>query len=575
MRQFRSLCQSDAPQTGLPDTHSPLLPQNNELAMNTTQPSRTALQRYALPSALLALGVLTLVAILARPLMPIDETRYVGVAWEMWLRGDFLVPFKNGMPYSHKPPLLMWLFQLGWTVFGVNEWWPRLVSPLASAVCLVLTGRLARRLWPDRPDVPAIAVLVLSSCLFWTVFSTSAMFDVLLTLPALIGLHGIVDAANGQRRRGILWLGLAIGLGVLTKGPVILLHLLPVALLAPWWRPELDKRRWVLVVVLALLLGVALALAWAVPAGLSGGDAYFRAIFWGQTADRMVESFAHRRPVWWYLPVLPALFFPWFVWPPLWRAAKTYVKEGFDPGGRMLLAWFVPVLVALSLISGKQPHYVIPLFPAFALFAARALDAKQVRGGFWLPALLVVAPAGGLLLFAHGLIKAPHGWTLTSIDVWPCVVMAILPVVLWLCDRRLSRPIIRVFLLGIAAPLLGQLALAPTVFAGYELRPMARLIRTLQVKAQPIAILGEYHDQYHFAGRLEAPIQELDGGAELNAWQQKHPDGWVIVYAKTETALREGHPVLLQPYRGHFVALVDARSAVALFRKGNLESSAP
>ena len=59
-----------------------------------------------------------------RPLWPVDETRYASVAWEMWLRGDFLVPHINGEPYSHKPPLLFWLIQAGWALFGVNDWWP-------------------------------------------------------------------------------------------------------------------------------------------------------------------------------------------------------------------------------------------------------------------------------------------------------------------------------------------------------------------------------------------------------------------------------------------------------------------
>ena len=72
----------------------------------TLAPSRKSLLWLSL--ALLA--VLTLVAIISRPLTPLDETRYVGVAWEMWLRGDFLVPYKNGAPYDHKPPLMMWLF---------------------------------------------------------------------------------------------------------------------------------------------------------------------------------------------------------------------------------------------------------------------------------------------------------------------------------------------------------------------------------------------------------------------------------------------------------------------------------
>src|SRR5688572_11002134 len=77
-------------------------------------------------------------SLLLRPLMPIDETRYAAVAWEMWNRGDFLVPHLNGLPYSDKPPLLFWLIQLGWMAFGVTEWWPRLLPALFSLCNLFL-----------------------------------------------------------------------------------------------------------------------------------------------------------------------------------------------------------------------------------------------------------------------------------------------------------------------------------------------------------------------------------------------------------------------------------------------------
>jgi 4-amino-4-deoxy-L-arabinose transferase-like glycosyltransferase len=106
--------------------------------------------RALLLLSLLLLAALTGVALLTRPLIPIDETRYVSAAWEMWLRGDFLVPFKNGEPYSHKPPFMFWMFHAGWALFGVNDWWPRLVLPLFSAGALLLTYSLARSLWPQR-----------------------------------------------------------------------------------------------------------------------------------------------------------------------------------------------------------------------------------------------------------------------------------------------------------------------------------------------------------------------------------------------------------------------------------------
>ena len=71
-------------------------------------------QRPRICSLLLAGWLLFAVAsIWLRPLWPVDETRYASVAWEMWLRGDFLVPYINGEPYSHKPPLLFWLIHAG------------------------------------------------------------------------------------------------------------------------------------------------------------------------------------------------------------------------------------------------------------------------------------------------------------------------------------------------------------------------------------------------------------------------------------------------------------------------------
>ena len=66
-------------------------------------------------------AILVVAGIALRPLLPVDETRYASVAWEMWTGGDYLVPHLNGETYSHKPPLLFWLMNLSWWIFGVND----------------------------------------------------------------------------------------------------------------------------------------------------------------------------------------------------------------------------------------------------------------------------------------------------------------------------------------------------------------------------------------------------------------------------------------------------------------------
>jgi len=511
--------------------------------------------------SLLLLVVLTAVALWVRPLTPIDETRYVSAAWEMWLRGDFLVPFKNGEPYSHKPPFMFWMFHAGWALFGVNDGWPRLVMPLFSAGALLLTFLLARRLWPQHAGLGGQATLILVSALLWIVFSSMVMFDVMLAFWVLVGMHGVLAASDGKRR-GFVMLGVAIGMGVLTKGPVILLNLLPVTVLALWWNPGLRWGRWFGGVGLAVLLGAAIALAWAIPAGYAGGEAYRNAIFWGQTADRMVESFAHRRPFWWYLPLLPLLLFPWFVWPGFWKALARHRKTGLDRGTRFCLAWMLPVFVAFSFISGKQPHYLVPMFPAFALLTARVLADRAVfRIG--LPALLAAALGGALMLAASGQIAALRDEVVALPLLWPGALLVLWALAAWILGRRGVQPVVNLALLGVAVLIVLQFTLMQSLRPFYDIKPMALAIKAVQDEGDRVANAAKYHAQYQFLGRLEAPLDELQG-KELAPWLEAHPDGYVVMYLKDRRALESIPARYGQGYRGGAVVLVDAPTAAGL-----------
>ena len=517
--------------------------------------------RAQLLLSLLLLAALAAVVLLTRPLTPIDETRYVSVAWEMWLHGDFLVPFKNGEPYSHKPPFMFWMFHAGWALFGVNDWWPRLVLPLYSAGALLLTYSLARRLWPQHPGLGGQAALVLASALLWIVFSTAVMFDVMLAFWVLLGMHGVLSAADG-RRRGFVLLGVAIGMGVLTKGPVVLLNLLPLTVLAPWWNPGLRWGRWFGSVLGAVLLGAAIALAWAIPAGMAGGEAYRNAIFWGQTADRMVESFAHRRPFWWYLPLLPLLLFPWFVWPGLWKALARQRRAGLDRGMRFCLAWMLPVFVAFSFISGKQPHYLVPMFPAFAMLTARVLvDRSGTRVG--LPALLAAALGIWLMLAASGRIGAVYEQVAMLPPLWPGLLLVLVAAGAWLAGRRGVSPVLNLALLGAAMLALLHLAASRSIDPLYDIKPMAQAIKQVQSEGLPVANAATYHAQYQFLGRLEAPLVVLHG-AELTRWLAAHPEAYVVIYLKDRPNLDAIPTRHKQAYRGGEVVLVDAQTAVSL-----------
>jgi len=537
------------------------------------------LPQWALWTALTVFVVA--MALITRPLLPVDETRYLAVAWEMWLRGDFLVPHLNGATYSHKPPLLFWLINAGWWAFGVNEWTPRLVAPLFALGSLFLTVRVARQLWPDDHRAAAYAPWLLFGCGFWTLFTTLTMFDIILAFFAVAGISGILTAWRGQRLKGFAVLALAVGFGVLAKGPAILLHLLPVALSVPWWGgrgPEnggSGRRSWLLWyagILGAVVAGAVIALAWAVPAGIAGGEAYRDAIFWGQSAGRMVESFAHRRAWWWYLAVFPGLILPWILWPGLWRAAGQGIRRtGQDLGQRLCAIWFVVAFAVFSMISGKQLHYQLPEFPVVALLLARWLsNSRSADRSTPLDRLLIggLGAMLGLVMIAAEIVAliVALPWRLPA---WFPLLeggWGVMPLAagLWILLRgwpNAERGLPLVALLPVVTVVAVHLAAAPVLNSVYDLRPIARHLKELENAGAALANFGKYHGQYHFLGRLEKPIAVMGVVQDdQERFLKAHPNGRIVAYY--DNLPDQADPVATYIFRQRTVAIWTAQTMI-------------
>jgi 4-amino-4-deoxy-L-arabinose transferase-like glycosyltransferase len=359
---------------------------------------------------------------------------------------------------------------------------------------------------------------------------------------------------------GLLWLGAGIGLGILAKGPVILLHVLPVAVIAPWWAPALRKTpaKWYLGILGAVLLGAAIALAWALPAGYFGGDAYRGAIFWDQTAGRAVASFAHRRPWWYYVPLLPLILFPWLLWPALWRGVRAAACAPNNTGVRFLTAWLMLTVVDFSLVSGKQAQYLLPMVPAFALLAGYAL-AKLPAPARWremmvpafgflvLPVLLAYARASpSVLELSEGAATLP---------VWPIVVMLFAISLLLALSQRDALTQVRALAFAVLCGFAVLVGGVVPSFAPYgDPYPTGRHLAALQRQNIPLAHLGKYHAQYNFAGRLQKPIQTVEQ-PELAQWVAAHPSGQVILVEHKHYLGGRAQPAYEQPFRNAWIQI--------------------
>lgn len=153
-----------------------------------------------------------------------DEAYY----WEWARRLDW--------GYYDHPPMIAWLIALGTQLAGLNEFGVRLFSVLLATASLALVGWLARDYAGREPSAAGVsppsaalwAVLAVAATPLFSVGGFLATPDVPMVFFWLLSVTLTVRAARNPRVLHWFALGLALGLGMLSKYPF---GILPLALL--------------------------------------------------------------------------------------------------------------------------------------------------------------------------------------------------------------------------------------------------------------------------------------------------------------------------------------------------------
>jgi 4-amino-4-deoxy-L-arabinose transferase-like glycosyltransferase len=529
-----------------------------------------AARRVAGWTGLLALPVAA--TLFARRAWPLDETRLLAIAWEMWSRGSLAVPVLNGEAIA-QPPLMPWLTQLGWRAFGVNELWARVLPALFAFGSLVLVGRLARRLWPEQIEIARYAPYTLIGTLYFA-FSApllttdmAALFSVLLALWVL--------AVMWRTRDARLWplLGLALVFGLFAHGPLVLAYILPAAVLAPLWaRGAVHPmwRHWQQDVAKATLVAVLLLLAWLVPASWQAGGWWFvRDYLWHAPRYTALEFYPVHGEWWWYLWLAPVLMLPWAVLPLAWMRLWQARRHAINPGLALCLLWGVSGLALLSLLPGKQPQWLLPLLPSASLFLAWLLFEPTLEGrgerhalaGMSLPlmavgALLAVLPKLPRVDFLPELL-----W---SVSPWVGIGLVGLGVALaWLPLAEARQRVVSMAMASVALTVFVILGAGSRFDSLYAADEPARRLGALEGERRPLAHVGEYHGQFQFAGRLTTPLAVIES-AQAAAWAQQNTDGVLVTYAAWQPRVVPGAAALWEAnYRDRSIRLWESRALLA------------
>ena len=409
--------------------------------------------RRALPWPALAglAGIIALVAAISwglggYALLDPDEGRNAEVAREMMAGGDYVLPRLDGLPYLDKPVLFFAADALSQRLLGAGEAAARLPALLFALASAGLSGWFAGRMFGRCARwIAGVAALAAPLPI---AFARTVIFDSALTffmVAALCAFYLAVEARAARRGAApgavpaggyLHWTALAwaaMGLGVLTKGPVALaMPLLAAAPFAAYRRASRAVWHPLGPALLALCVG---PWVWAVSRRV---PEFLHYVLFTETWARVTTPEMNREgPIWFFIPCLLAGALPWSVLALAGWRRSLHPRRGdrlqghlahadssrgagvarIDPPRLYLALWIALPLVLFSLSHSKRPQYILPLLPAVAIMAAKVwVDATagveaeaKAAGGAGEPAAARTVPgarAAGYTWLALGLLCA-------------------------------------------------------------------------------------------------------------------------------------------------------------------------
>lgn len=300
-----------------------------------------------------------------------SEARYAEIAREMVRSGDYLHPALLGIHHYHKPPVTYWITALGYQIFGINEFGARFFLSIALVFQIFFVFKISLKLFRNTKIAFASAIIYFTFPVV-LIAARNLTTDAFLTTFILWALYFWLKRKEGGAVLYLYGYYLLLGLGMLTKGPVVLLP--PLIFILFWKMVKREKLRVTLNNSFGMILFLLISASWYVAVVLDH-PALLDYFVQEQIVKRSLEAekFHRSEPFWYYFVLAPLIGLPWILF------STSDVIKNFrgilkNRDAELILLLSIGLLFLIfSLFSSKLVLYVLPIFPFIALLGGSVL----------------------------------------------------------------------------------------------------------------------------------------------------------------------------------------------------------
>lgn len=333
-----------------------------------------------------------------------DEINFAEAAREMVLTGEYLRVHIDYQPFWEKPPLFLWMQALSMHIFGINEFAARFPNALCGALTLPLLFILGRALH-DRMTGLLWSLMYVGSFLPHFYFK-SGIIDPWFNLFIMLGIiiPSIPRFAHNTFLSSALS-GVAIGLAVLTKGPVAYLLAMMtfsvVLILDVYSKKEQTLKKSILWLVQMSMFTALTAFLWFGIEILQNGTWFIEEFIRYQIRLFSTGDAGHSGPFYYHALILLIGCFPasFFALKKLFNRAEKPLHH------RLMMILFWVTLILFSIVKTKIVHYSSLCYLPLTYVAA--LSIKDILQKNSISKVLSISLGFGILLWSILLLIVP------------------------------------------------------------------------------------------------------------------------------------------------------------------------